>query len=562
MTAMVQNGAFSLAAGDTVSAAGTFQTTAWSGFQLTNTPIGGNTNIYSGTYLDQNAPGTPEQYKFTYTSVGSTNTNTYFEDSDNRPFTLQSGGQTIPIVYFSDLAASPSATTNFVTFQVDMSGQIAVSNFNPATEFVEVYGTIDQSYTATLNPQINWVPGSVLTNNPNAANTNLYTLTVPDGNYAGSWEQYKFVIVNPTAMTTNYESIANRDFVTPTNSGTLSAVSFNNAVTVAVTFSVDMTVPAEVGDLSTNGTTVDVSGSWQNPAFSGVALTNNPNAANTNIYSGTVLIPAPAGTPVQYKFTYFSSGNQFFEEPASTDGGNRSFVQTSSPQTLPLVYWSDANANDVLPVATTITFTINMANAADDNGVPFNPSTDAVFINGSFLQGGFLGETFWTDADPTSDYPNEQMIEVGLSTFYTNSFVVAEGSSLEVQYKYGIWHNADGGSGPPNTNMDNEAPAFENHIRYIRSMPTYSFPVDIFGPQTNVPPTGNEVAFGNLTASNGPGGKIALNWLGLPGVYLQSTTNLSLGVWTTITNSSGLSATNVPGSGGSIFYRLINPYNP
>jgi hypothetical protein len=561
MTAMTANGAFVPSRGDTVNAAGTFQSTAWSGFQLTNTPMGGNTNIYSGTYLDANPAGTPEQFKFTYISNGLTSTNTYYEDSDNRPFVVQSGAQTNATVYFSDLAGPPSATTNYVTFQVDMSYQIAVTNFNPATELIEVYGTFDQTYTATLNPQVNWAPGNVMTNNPSASNPNLYTLTLPDGNYPGSWEQYKFVIVNPTALTTNYESINNRDFYTPTNSGALSAAYFNNAITVPITFQVDMTVPAEAGDLSTNGTTVDVSGSWQNPPWSGGALTNNPNAANTNIYTGTILIPAPPGTEIQYKFTYVTSGNQVFEEPASTGGGNRFFIQ-STAQTMPLVYWSDENANDFLPAATQVTFTVQVTtNTVDKNGVLFNPNTDAVFIDGDFLPGGW-NNNLWTDTDPGADFtdPSLQMVEVGLSDLYTNTFTVAAGTDLEVSYKYAIQHNA---SAPNTGSIDDEAPPNENHTRYIRAVGAYSMPVDTFGSQTNNPPTGNEIAFGNLTVSNAPDRQIALNWLGLPGVYLQSCTNLAQNVWITFTNTGGgLSATNLPSGGSNIFFRLVNPYNP
>ena len=40
------------------------------GFTLTNNPTAVNSNVYSGTYIDHNPPGTGEQYKFVINTNG------------------------------------------------------------------------------------------------------------------------------------------------------------------------------------------------------------------------------------------------------------------------------------------------------------------------------------------------------------------------------------------------------------------------------------------------------------------------------------------------------------
>jgi len=547
MTEQIANATFTPGGGNVVNVAGSFQTNAWGGFALTN-GTGTNVNIYSGTYWDANPTNTVEQYKFNIN--GST-----WEGSDNRLFTLQSGGQTTPLVYFTDLWPSPSATTNKVTFQIDMTSAIALGDFNPESGYVEVFGTFE-------GPPTQWVAGFVLTNNPNGTNVNLYSGSTNDGNYPGTWEQYKYVIVQ--GATTNYESINNRDFATPTNAGTLPLAYFNNinsTTSVPVTFQVNMTSQIEAGNVNLGaGDTVGVAGTFQNPTWSGATLTNWP-PPNTNIFSSTIVITGEPGYVYDYKFIYVSSGTTNYELPASTGTQNRVFVMPSSALTLPLVYWSDEDPANILPEATAVTFTVNMANAVDENGNPFVPSTDAVIINGTFLPDQQWNNSIWTDPFPSGDYPTQQMLEVGESSLYSQTFLVAAGSPLQIQYKYGIWHNAS--SDTVNINCDNEAPPYDNHSRYIRALGTYNMPVDVFGQQTNSNPAiaaeANEISFGDLAITAPSPGTIALTWLGRPGVYLQTSTNLGSGVWTTVTNSDGLSASNFPSSGSSKFFRLINP---
>jgi hypothetical protein len=521
MTASITQGGFNPTNGDTLYAAGTFQTNVWTGFVLTNNPtISGNgSNIYSGTYLDFNPTNTGEFFKFEYHSV-SGNNNPY-EGQDNRPFTLKAAGVTNPLVYFSDLYPSPSGTTNYLTFSIDLTPQIELGHFIPGDP---IYGNIVVAGTFS-NPQWTGVP---MTNNPTLSgnSSNIYSATfLADGNYPGSFENYKFIMNN------NYESGNNRDFFTPTNNYTIPYAfplayydNIASAYATPVTFSVDMTAPTFLGTFNPgNGDLVYAAGTFQTNAWdiTSFVLTNDVTAANTNIYSGTYDVPDAPGTGEQYLFVAI---NNYLLEP------------------------------------TTITFTVDMANASDKYGNPFVANNgDAVVINGNFLNPPF--PDFWTDAqlgqDP-ADYSANLMGEVGLSTLYTNTFTVAANSPLEVQYKYGIIHNYSS-SMANNTNADNEAGFGLNHTRYIRAAGNYNFPVDIFGQQQTNLAAATEPSFGNLAISAPVAGHLPLSWLGRPGVYLQYTTNLSSTNWVQLNATDGANSSSWPQTNRQVFFRLANP---
>jgi len=546
MTAQIASGAFNPGNGDTVYAAGTFQTNPWTGFQLT--PSASNTNIYTGTYLDYNPTNTAEQFKFNFYSVA--NTTNIYEGIDNRPFTLQSGGVTNTLVYFDDVfPTNNSATTNALTFSIDMTAQIDLGNFNPSTMQIEALGTFE-------NPK--WTAGFILTNNPNAANTNIYSGTILDGNYPGSFENYKFVIVSGGNNT--YESGNNRDFFTPTNTGTFPLAYFDGVVSaysIPVTFQVDMTIPLAAGTFTpSNGDTVSVAGTFQSPNqwTAGICvLTNNPAATNSNVFSGTFIDQNQPGTGEQYKFQINPAGNANDANWESI--ANRAFLLASSAQILPVVTWNNQDINDVLLQATTVTFTVNMTNAVDIYGFPFDPSADAVVVNGNFMNPQW--PDFWTDALLGGfDYTANLLQNNGNNLLYTGTFTVAAGSSLEVQYKYGIIHQYTGSS---NTNADNEASFNLNHTRYIRTVGTYNFPVDIFGIQQTNLAAATEPAFGNLAIGSPSAGNLPISWLGLPGVHLQYTTNLLSTNWVDLNATTGSSSTNWPTSNGNAYFRLIQP---
>ena len=579
MAAQIANGSFVPGNGDTVYCAGSFQTpNPWSGFQLFPTP--GNTNIYTGTNMNNNPAGLTELYKFNFHSVsGNYNVWEFGPPNENRPYTAAGSAQTLSVVYFNDYAAKPSAQTNFETFQVDMTSQVALGAFRPGTDLIEAYGTFQTNqWTAGTSG------GFQLTNNPAGANTNLYTGTYADGNYAGTWQQYKFVIVT-NGGGNNVESINNRTFYTPANAGTNSLGYFNNKspYTNQITFQVDMTLPVLNGTFSPNGDTVQVAGTFQTNQWtvggSGIRLTNNPAGANTNLYSGTYSSFDQPGTGEQFKFLINkSAGTQTWETPNNNNqNNNRQFV-LSTNQTL-FAYWSDINPINYLAAPTTITFTVNMTNAVDVYGYIFDPANDDVIINGDFVTPAWnnypsgVPHSFWTDTSfyyppysendygPGNSYNTSGysfiLNPVGDSLLYTNSYLIPAGHYLQVNYKYGIYHN---NTTQENTNCDNEASPNLNHSRYIRASSTYNFPVDIFGLEQTNQAAAIEPSFGNLAIGKPTSTYFPITWLGLPGVHMQYSTNLASSTnWVDVTATAGQNATNWPVGTGNRFFRLIQP---
>jgi hypothetical protein len=551
---------------DAVYGGGSFQTNA---FAFSDFPLvrSNTSTIYTNTYLVADPTNTVETYKFKYITALATN----FDSDPNRSFTLKSGGQVLPLVYFDNVPASPSATTNYITFRIDMGPQIYLGHFTPGTDLIKVYGSFEQPHWSG-----NFDPTGVLnylTNNPTLSGnaSNIYSGTFADGNYPGTVTQYKYVIA-PGGTGTTYEDGSDRTLVTPTNAATKAIEYFNGVSTYAaipITFSVDMTVPIASGQLNpANGDTVGCAGTFQTNSFgvgvNGFTLTNNPTLSGlaSNIYSGTYIDRNAPGSGERYKFVINpgGAGTTIYEQPASTGGGDRQFLLGSVAATNPLVLWGDRSPNDVVLVPTTVTFHVSMTNALDRWGVAFDPDNDRVMVDGNFVQPTFPVMSDFADPNIEIVFPQNLMnrdTPQGLT--YSLSFVLPAGSPVLVDYKYGILRSAGSLS---NTNIDNEADFAQNHTRYIRTSATattYEFPLDIFGLQRTNPAGAIEPLFGKLAIGGVSGGNFPISWLGIRGVHLQSSTNLTSSVWQDVSNTDGSSSSSQPTTSGSKFFRLVKP---
>jgi len=410
---------------------------------------------------------------------------------------------------------------------------------DPGTAW-EVTGTLTTpQYGSDPNAQMGLEPGSV------GVYTNTYVVVTP-GTY-----QYKF----RTSGTWN-DLQAGTDV--SDNPGTLSftTTSSNQAVTFTldlpngrwsasvppvycqVQFSVDMTL-VEQTDASFDPTSVTVNGDALAPnGWGGTACTNNPSAANTNVYTSPYF-SIIVGTPVQYQFRYKSGGNTMYDALGGISGHNRTLTVPNVTSTnIPTVYWNDALPLDLLNMDTVVSFNVNMANAVGmTNGVVdevFNPSTDAVYINGDF--------TGWLAWNPLSLASYQCTNNPVGSTVYTYTMTFPKGHTRSLTYKYAI------------NGADDEAGFAQNHFRYIRSTNGVdNLPLDTFGTQYNEP------KFGNLAIGPATGGFFPVTWLGYPGVHLQSRDSLTSGSWVDQLATDSQSSTNWPKGGGSQFFRLVQP---
>ena len=483
---------------DTVSANGTFN-----GYGPLNLVRVGSTSVYTNTANDTtDANGGKLEYKFVIDGSNWENPAT----ANNRAALLPStsgASLVLPTAFFAD-AGTPVA--NNVTFQVDVSQQIALGNFTPGTSYVEVRGLLN-----------GWSGGvDLLTNDLSILRTNQFGLVTSNvwvGTFSvsaspGGAENFKFVINNPGTIwdspnAVNSDGGGNRYFANVAQ--TLPLVDFADAPFAplcSVTFAVDMSAQAYYGNWNP-AMAVDLAGSLNGWNTGATPMTNNPTASNTNIYYAVVGIGQ--GSTPQYKFTYQGAGGTVWESvnpPTPSIGGNRFFMVPSlASTTLPTVFFSGTSIYDLLTTNVWVTFTVNMTNASQyPSGPAFNFGSDNVYVNGPAFTGAWLG---W---DPISLASYQLTNNPIGSKVYSGQFLIPLGSALKTTYKYSI------------NGVDNEAGSGNDRGRYIRStvMGAYSFPMDTFGSQYNEP------SFGQLAVGKMSAGTVPLSWLGAPNVQVQT----------------------------------------
>lgn len=422
-------------------------------------------------------------------------------------------------------AAAPAST--LVTFQIDMASETATPTLV----------TIAGSFNGWSYQNPSWG----LVNAGGTIWTNTFTISDPPGTV----ESCKFI-----DNVTGWESIPNRQFILGGYTQVLPLTEWNTndwpgPPTNQVTFQVNMSEQIYLGNF-TNGDphgSITVSGDfegWDN----GIVLTNNPTLSDqaSNVYVCVApIVGYPGSTTIRYKFRM----NGGWES-----GNNRTALITNANQVLPLVYYNDYRPT--IPIR--VTFSIVVTNGTlDDAGVPFIKGIDTLWINGDFL-----GWWLWKTGVGGGAAAGDQMVEVGSSDTYTNSFLVqVDNFPFYMNYKYSV------------DEFDDENGFGTNHVREIRSWPTYVCPTDVWSWTVLQPDNGNpytaglaptniiEPDFGYLTIGKPSGGNVPITWLGRPGVVLENESSLTSGSWTTSNGTSGTQSTNWPVSGGNQFFRLM-----
>jgi hypothetical protein len=558
---------------------------ATDGLLLTNDPAGINPALYTGTTNNTvDANGSKMRYKFSTDAAAITNLANGYETTLGGNFDRQVilGTNTtivLPYSYFSDAGAQ---SVYNATFRVNMAAQIFTGVFNTNTMIVEVQGDFEgwsSGYTLSND-------SSIRTTNVNGIiSSNVYVGTYPLVGDLGQMNSFKYVINNggilsydqPLAINGNTGGDNNRFVHIDTNQSPqiLPLVDFsdtplNNIVTNTVVYRVDLSVMRAAGVL-TPSSLVNVRGAFQgwNTGDTSTTMTNDPNAANTNIY--TYVRPNVIGTAgtfsEQFKFGIVPSGNSTYEvgpvagvtypgtPVLGINGGNRAFTvpNSSGVATLPVVLYSDQTFSDTLPTSTLVTWSVNMTNATAVGGYVFNPASDRLYINGvnitnqnvppgmnAVAYGGDIASGGVNTAlDPFL------MTRQGSSLIYTYTQQVPAGFLVRsANYRYSI-------------NGTNNEAAAGNHRHYIRTVGSYQMPRDTWGSMISEPTPG----FGSLAIGPKSGGTVPVTWNGMPGVRLQVNTNLLVGAgWVQLVDTDATSSTNYPVTGPANFYRLVKPF--
>ncbi len=592
---------------DVVSVFGSFNGYANPGLVLSQE---GNSTIYTNSYNDtSDANGTTMAYRFLIDGNAEP-----LSCYDNRAIYLPAtSGASVstPVSYYGG-DGPPVAIT--AKFQVDMSEEIELGHFHPlAGDTVTIAGSFN-GWSPTAGPQyvLTNDPTILITNNnfiPPLVLSNVYTATVPittcantgtgSGGLAVTNEIQEWQYVELPGYSWGGAGPANNDqsgnrFLIDNTNQVEPVVTFNDAPytpQATVTFSVDMSTIAKY-DPNFLPNSVTAWGSF-NGWSGGVTMTNNPSAANTNLYKGTSTMGEGVSFVLQYRYTNSLINNWIYDY--ADDGGpdwnnNNNYRRTiEMPITssvlvsnLPTVYFLDLAPEDVLSTAALVTFSVDMNGAVGSDGHVFAQG-DNVYVNGSFFGGttspGFPSPSYyaWAGGGLSAPYGTAyEMFQQGSSTIYTNTVLVPAGTPMALDYAYGIDPGAFLG-GP----VEDEAPAATPHFRVMRSLGAspYVLPIDTF--TTNAAyqePLFNNVSIevagstagGDLNIGRAAAGKVPVSWLGRPGAQLQTAGSLS-GPWINHPETDGtnwtagtssanglVSQTNWP-AGGTTFFRLVKP---
>ena len=430
------------------------------------------------------------------------------------------------------LSAFTASAAIQVTYNVNMSVQQQLGNFNPANgDTVFVAGDFATTNAAWLQTATDGSTNYILTLVPGTTN---YTGTFTVTNDPGTFENHQFVM-NPGG---NFAALkwepnviggGNRFYGVPSVNTNLPVVFFNDVSNVnqqvveSVTFQVNMSVQTTLGNFSSaNGDIVLLSGDFNGfTAGSATVLTDS----GTNIWYGTVSVTNTPGATENYKFLFIPfSGN-----PASVwevDGlgpnnaQNRQFSQPSSATNLGVVFFNNiTNANSLVSLLTT--FRVNMT-VQHARGT-FTPGVDTVTVAGNPLNN-------WA---PTG---SQLTNSVGSPDLYVGTFIITNTVGSATAYKFVV----NGGTGLGWESIANRQVVVPG------------------GSPTNLPSVfyNNVGDLGKLSVSNNAGATI-FKWTGWPNVRLQSSANLTSG-WQTVPNTQGSNSvsTNIT---GRQFFRLTGP---
>ncbi len=409
------------------------------------------------------------------------------------------------------LGSAALASSAEITFQVNMSAQIALGNFDPNNDAVFVAGDPINAWSTSSSPLAS-----------SSTDTNLWVGTFDVQADAGATVSYKYVLntANGTVWEGNVGTTGgngNRTFTMPATNETLPVVFFNNvtnstSVTNLVTFQVDMSVQTALGAFDPTSGMVNLAGEFNNWSTSATPLTNS--ATTPNVWTATVSLTGADASAVAYKYVM----NGTWEGNVGPGGTqNRSLTLARTNQVLPVVYFNNTAG---IPVPTPLTFQVNLGvQTALGN---FDPTSGTVEARGTFNN--------WAAGFTLTN-------SVATPTLYSGTWVdTNDAVGAAIQYQFVLngttWETAVG-----------------NRAYTLISTNEQTLPLLFFNNVSNLGPV-------SIRAANG---QATLTWTAAPLVRLQSATSLVSTAWQDISNTQGSNSVTLPLGAGRQFYRLAAP---
>jgi len=430
-------GTFQPGSGDIVRVAGSFNDWGNSTDTLSD---GDGDSIYTKTVMGV-ATGSID-YKFLKTLRGGLD----WEGGNNRNYTVVSGAQTVPTVYFDNDSVYTPPVNAPVTFQVNMKVKMLEEAFQPgAGDIVRVAGSFNDwgNSTDTLS---------------DGDGDSVYTKTVML--LENQAIQYKFLKTPRAGL--DWENVANREYTVPLGGGTPSTPFFdddsviNTPVTANILWNINMSAFQTLGWYNPSlGDSMEVRGGFQGWG-GGTKMT--PNIFNPDVYEYVLSsFMGTSGDKVFHKFYmdldsatavsrfpgWASDRDGYnYEHPATQGDGNREFVLTTDPnQTSEPFFYADINPAGLLGAgdSVNVTLKVNMA-PATAYSVPLNLATDTVKI--------FFWDALWrtVQRNVQGAFPNPLIMtrNSGSDSIYVANFKVKGKTHYNLMYFYR--YNQPGGS--------------------------------------------------------------------------------------------------------------------
>jgi len=360
-----------------------------------------------------------------------------------------------------------------VKFQVKMSIQMLLGNFNPATDSLTVRGTFNG--WSGFNPLLT----------EGAVTDSIYEATValPDS-LAGTTIEYKYVIRH--AGQDFWETLSSRTYQVPSGGGVIPVVYYDDRTSIGVTahilFQVDMRVQMAIGAfVPDSGDQVLVRGSFNGWGESSVMT---PSTIHSGVWEYDATLTMNPGDTIEYKY-YIKTSRTSGKLPSNggwEGGSNYKVGFTGSDIIVPLRFWDNVDFSTILANDVHVIFQVLMKGAKNyqspNHDQPF-PSIDSVFIAGA------QEPLFWLWDHSNWDRSQLKFYDDGThgdltagDSIYARDILFKKNTTKVIEYKYSVAYHPGQASFPE----DNEAGFQQNHLAdIIDGVSRIRMTVDTFG---------------------------------------------------------------------------------
>ncbi len=326
--------------------------------------------------------------------------------------------------------AGGAALATDVTFQVNMSWQDELGNFDPLADDIVVRGDFTD-----------WGDGDPLVLSDAGEGIWSGTFDIAEGEYG-----YKFVI-EPAEGDAMWEGVDNRPLTVAADPVILDVVWFDNQEPVELTdvevfFQVDMSVQMAIGNFDPDVDIVVVRGGTPPLEWGGTTHTCE-RETGTDIWTIWIqFADHGVGVTSEHKFVIVAGGQDNWESSP-----NRPFTPTGEEPDdnengygeliLEPVFFADQTADMFTLTDVTVTFNCDVYAAQakiddPDAWVVDVQSGDTVFTIESVGVAGFFNSWPW------GSIPAENTLALDEGTIWTGDIIFPAGSTVDLEYKYGL----------------------------------------------------------------------------------------------------------------------------